>query len=288
MQATRTALETRLAVQKLNALPPMSLVAQELLTAIGNNELDLSQIAAIIEKDPVLLARLIGLANSAYFGYPERVFSAEDAIFKVLGLNTARNLALSLVLSGPFKTSHCPAFRLDDYWSTAMVSAALAQRLSRLVSLQPRPHAGNAYLAGLLHSLGLLALVHLYPDEMGGALTRGSQGSSALLEQEMALLGADHAEVGGWLARKWHLPSFVVVAIEHYLDPAYRGEHWPTVKLIGFCARWAALTQEENAALDLGVLAELGIAAPEAEKVLDEMLRKREEIAALAHIMASD
>ncbi len=287
MHVGNTVIETRLEIQKLNTLPPMSLIAQELLAVFGNSDLDVHRIAGTIEKDPALLARIIGLANSAYFGYPERVSSAEEAIFKVLGLNIARNLAFSMVLAGPFRTSHCPAFRVDEYWTGAMVAAALAQRLARLVTVEPRPQVGNAYLAGLLHNLGLLALVHLYPEQMTEAfgLFDETPGQS-LVAIENTLLGANHLQVGAWLGRKWHLPGFVVAAIEYHRDVDYHGEHQPLVRLIGFCAQWAARLARDEADIDLGVLVALGIPASEAEAVLDEMLGKREEIAHLAMMLA--
>jgi HD-like signal output (HDOD) protein len=265
----------------------MSLVAQELLAVFASNDLDVQRIAGIIEKDPPLLARIIGLANSAYFGYPERVASAEDAIFKVLGINIARNLAFSIVLAGPFRTSHCPAFRIDEYWTRAMVAATLAQRLARLITVEPRPQGGNAYLAGLLHNFGLLALVHLYPEQMTQVFLRFDEDPRrGLVDAETALLDVDHLQVGGWLGRKWHLPAFAVVAIEHHRDVAYSGEHWPLVQLTGFCSQWTSHHERDDYVADLGALARLGIPAAEAEAVLGEMLGKREEIAQLAKMLA--
>lgn len=287
MHVSHTVTETRLEIQKLNQLPPMSLVAQELLAVFAEGDMDVQRIAAIIEKDPALLARLIGLANSAYFGYPERVSTAEDAIFKVLGINIARSLAFSMVLAGPFRTSHCPSFHVNEYWTCAMTAALLAQRLARLVAVEPCPQGSNAYLAGLLHNLGLLALVHLYPTEMARVFERLTQEPGlSLTAAETAALGADHAHVGGWLARKWHLPAFAVAAIEHHRDTGYTGEHQPLVRLIGFCAQWAARLQRENEAVDLDTLIALGIPPAEAESVLGEMLAKRDEIAMLARLLA--
>jgi HD-like signal output (HDOD) protein len=265
----------------------MSLVAQELLAVFGESELDVQRIAAIIEKDPALLARIIGLANSAYFGYPERVASAEEAIFKVLGINIARSLAFSMVLAGTFRTSHCPAFRVDEYWTSAMVAATLAQRLARLVDVEPRPRSGNAYLAGLLHNIGLLALVHLYPADMKQVFGRLEQ-EPGLVAAERLRLGADHLQVGGWLGRKWHLPAFAVAAIEHHRDASYAGEYRPLVQLIGFCAQWASSLQRDDDTADLSVLTALGIPPAEAESVLGDMLAKREEIALLAKLLAGE
>lgn len=289
MQVSHSAIEMRLQIQKLNTLPPMSLIAQELLVAMGDNNLDVRHIAAIIERDPALLARIIGLANSAYYGYPERVSTAEEAIFHVLGLNTARNLALSMMLSGTFQTRHCPEFHPDEYWTNAMVAAVLAQRLAPYVSVEPRPNPGDAYLAGLLHSLGILAMVHLYPTEMAQVfLPDGEASAMTLAQRETALLGADHLEVGSWLARKWHLPQFVVTVIEKHNDPDYRGEHQLLARLVGFCVQWLARQKTGEGDTDLATLGALGIAAADAEMALGEMLAQQAAIVELAKVMSSD
>jgi len=279
-------MDTRLEVQKLDSLPPMSVAAHELLTAMSDSDLDLRAIAAIIEKDPALLARIIGLANSAYFGYPERVTTAEDAIFHVLGLKMARSLALSMVLSGPFRTEHCPEFDSERYWVTAMMTAAVAERLARYVTVEPLPQTGSGYLAGLLHNLGILAMVHLYPLQMGQVFhTYAKDRSVPLAALEQEALTATHTAVGGWLGRKWRLPNFTVAVMENHLNADYRGEYRSLVQLVGFGSAWANSLFNGSSGHDLSVLTALGIPAAEAERVLGEMLGVREELSALARVV---
>ncbi|MFA5627999.1 MAG: HDOD domain-containing protein [Thiohalomonadaceae bacterium] len=287
MHMPHTPTTTRLEIQKLNQLPPMPLVAHELLEVFSAGSMDVQRIAAIIERDPALLARLIGLANSAYFGYPEPVVTAEDAIFKVLGINIARSLAFSVVLAGSLQTSHCPTFRVDEYWANAMVTASLAQQLSRLLEDPSPTFAGNAYLAGLLHDFGLLALVHLYPAEINWVFEQiaadPTQNLSSLLA---ATLGANHAQAGSWLARKWHLPGFVVATIENHRQADYVGEHQTLVQLIDFCSRWASRLWLENEALELSQLESLGIPQAEARDFLTRMLDERIKIRSMAKLLS--
>ena len=108
--------EARLAVQKLHELPAMSQNAQKFLDAVQNPDIELSELAAIIEQDPALMARIIGVANSAYFAYPEPIITAEEAIIQVLGLDTTKSLALSIILSGPFDATRCRGFHLQHFW----------------------------------------------------------------------------------------------------------------------------------------------------------------------------
>ena len=288
MSADLNPTETRLEVQKLNQLPAMSLVVHQFLQALEDDDVEVRQLAQIIEKDPALTARIIGLANAAYFGLTERVTSVEEAIFKVLGLNTAKSLALSIVLAGPFDARHCPGFKLSRYWAQAMCTAMLAQRLAPLVRAEPRPATAEAYLCGLLHDLGLLALVHIYPDEMAQVFATSAQPPKPpLSELEHEALGANHHQVGGWLARKWHLPGNVVTVIEQHVDGTYDGPGWASVALIGFCSKWAVrFLDGEQDQVSLAIPEALGMDAERAACVLEEMRVREEEVLTMAQILS--
>lgn len=286
-QPEYSALETRLEVQKLNELPAMSLVVHQFLAAIEDADVGIEHLAHIIEKDPALLGRIIGVANSAYFSPPEPVTTAEDAIFKVLGVNTTKSLALGIILSGPFDASQCPRFPLDSFWLECIFTATLAQSMARLIGLDEKPNPGEAYLAGLLHKIGLLALVHLYPTSMNSVIGQRQECCSPheLQRLERAALQTDHAEVGAWLARKWHLPSMIVQVMENYLDTGYRGGHWQLVHLIGFCSRWAAAAVHSGADEDYPCLSELevlGIEIAPAGKQLGKVALQLDELRLLA------
>jgi HD-like signal output (HDOD) protein len=290
-QPGKTALEARLEVQKLNELPAMSLVVHQFMQAIQDVDVGIDHLAHIIEKDPALLARIIGVANSAYFSPPEPVTSAEDAIFKVLGVNTTKSLALGIILSGPFDASRCPDFPLDDFWLECIFTATLAQSMAGLIRLNEAPSPGEAYLAGLLHKIGLLALVHLYPDTMNtvSGKRKDTCSPAELLRLEQEALQTDHAEVGAWLARKWHLPHLIVQVMENYLEPTYRGTHWPLVQLIGFCSRWAASAVHNGTDDDYPCLSELellGIDIAHAGKQLGKVALQLDDLRLLANEFA--
>lgn len=277
--------QTRLEIQKLNELPAMSLVVRQFLAAVQDPDLEVRQMAQIVEQDPGLLGRLIGVANSAYFGYPEPVVTAEDAIFKVLGLNMARNLALGIVLSGPFDASRCPGFALDRYWAHAMTVALLAQRLAPFVTITPRPSPGDAYLAGLLHSIGLLALVHLFPRAMNEVFRARPADADALLALEREIVGADHCDVGGWLARKWRLPRHIVAVVERHMESGHKGEHHVLASLIRHAVRWAE-AQDGGADAPPPDMSDCGLDAAAVQQSTAEIGARREQIRQLSRVLA--
>jgi HD-like signal output (HDOD) protein len=292
-QTSPSALEMRLEVMKLNELPAMSVVAEQFLRAIDDDECTIRQLAQIIEQDPAILARLVGVANSAYFSPVEPVNTAHDAIFKVLGLNTSKSLVLSIILSGPFDLSRCPDFPINNFWLESVCTATLTQAMAPLIKVKPQPLAGTPYLAGLLLRIGLLAMVHVYPQQMTKVLSQLREEAICnplrlkVLEQDG--VGVDHAVVGGWLARKWHLPGVAGLVMEHYLEPDYRGDDWPLVILTAFCARWAATAVHGGSEEDYPSLSELdvlGVDIAQAATKLGTVALRLDELRQLAQAFA--
>jgi HD-like signal output (HDOD) protein len=283
-----TALETRLEVQKLNSLPAMSMVVHQFLEACIDSNVAIDRLAQIIEKDPSLLARIIGVSNSAFYSPPEPIASAHDAIFQVLGVDMAKSLALGIVLSGPFSAEKCPLFPVERFWLESVITATLAHDLAPMVKGDDKVTSGDAYLSGLLHSFGLLVLVHLYPDEMNEILARSHTCCSSieLINDEREVLQADHLEVGGWLGRKWHLPEKIVLVMENYLKPDYTGGANSLVQLINFATRWTSAVLPGDGEMARPAAAELvvlGIEEGRAEVAIDKVFEQLDALRAMAH-----
>ncbi len=289
MRNDKGSVETRLEIQKLNELPPLSPVVNQFMRAVQNEDIGLGELAHIIEQDPALLARIIGLANSAYFGSPERITSAEEAIIKVLGLNTTKSIALGIVLSGPFDASRCPNFDAERYWLSAVFCASLCQRLAPLIRSTDAPSPSEGYLGGLIYNLGLLALVHLYPNEMGGAFAGLGENMESLhlVSLEQDALGVDHLEVGGWLGRRWHLPEAVVEVMENRLRSDYQGQYRSLVRLVAYGASLAKhVVFQVGERPDVALLEPLGLKPQRAEELIEQQIGRMDELRELARIMA--
>jgi HD-like signal output (HDOD) protein len=181
------------------------------------------QLCAVIASDPPLAARLVAVANSAFFALPRPVFEVRTAVLNVLGVDLARNLALSMAMSACFDLCRCQPFDLCRYWTTALVTAELlADRSRRPPGLESPP--GALELCGLLRGLGLLALAHVAPRPVGAALIRASRGQSlatALGEE----IGVDQRQALEILVGRWRLPALIAEvcgASRPASDPALR------------------------------------------------------------------
>ena len=223
-------------VQDILLLPPLPAVAVQLLRLISREDCDIRELSELIELDPGVAARIVGIANSAYFARPTPVCSVADAITRVLGLNLVRGIAIGIALSKPFDTGACPGFNVEGYWYRAMCSAALAAQLAPLADLPDTAH-GCLYLSGLLHNLGQLVLVHAFPDRMSRVF-RSCSGADVveLLALEAQQVAMTETEAGTLIARRWQLPAGVTDVIEFLHDPVRAGASEPLVALIAYCS----------------------------------------------------
>ncbi|SFM46865.1 HD-like signal output (HDOD) domain, no enzymatic activity [Ectothiorhodospira mobilis] len=234
-------------IRRLQDLPPLPQVAQSLLQELASGDGPLERLAGLISTEPALTARLIGVANSAYFGGRREVHSVQGAISR-LGLNMVRGLALGLLINDHFSPARCRALDLDRYWFVSMAGARLARELARHVRAET-VSPDQAYLAALLRQLGLIVLCDLEPEAMGRVLQRAGQADAAgLARRTRRELGLDHQDAGGILARRWHLPADVPVVMGGYADPAYHGEHTAMVQIIGLCDMLAETLYDETPA----------------------------------------
>jgi len=227
-------------IQKLKQLPNLSPNVQRLLDCCGNPDVSQTELAGVLSESPTIAARLLGLSNSAFFGQQGRVHSLTHAI-SVLGLITVRSVAVSLSLSGMFKVKHCPHFSAETYWCTSIMTALMANEINGDIRADLRPAPDSVYMAGLLHNIGLLAMVQLYPGEMELAFTAYEENPERNLgEYVKDRLDATQYQAGVWVGSKWHLPEDILLVMEYHYDRNYRGKHWPLVLLEGLCASWAS------------------------------------------------
>ncbi len=226
----------RSAILKTLNIPPASAASDQLLELVKDEEVDIPSLAQAIQAEPGITARVISIANSSFFSAPNPVHTVEEAMIKVLGLKTVRSLVMSMLLGPKFNTKPCPVFSLQGYWCRAQSVAQSAALLAKKVSTID---VNKVYLAGLLHSMGQLLLVHHFPKEMNKLLPDLIKlGNQERLEHERKVLGINSCDAGSWIAKRWDLPVETAITLQHYLDPDYKGDHWEVVRTVGFVVRY--------------------------------------------------
>lgn len=287
MEAHVTAAEVRQRILLLREIPPMPLIAQKILCM--SPDADITELAETIEKAPDIAARLLGMANAAYFGWPGGVRTIYDAIHKVLGIKLVKSFVMGLAFSEVFEVKKCSGFRADQFWFSAMVTAQISQSLLPALDSSLRQEIDNIHLNGLLHNLGVTVLAHLFPAELSRAFSLPfDEENPSVSDKIRTVLGMDQAQAGGWLARKWHLPRDIVCVMEHHKQPDYRGDFWPIVLLVGYAERQAVrLFSEGAAAREPEFESLLGIGEPVLEKMYLTLDGQLEDLHTMAALMAT-
>jgi HD-like signal output (HDOD) protein len=286
MEASMTAAEVRQKILLIKDIPPLPLTAQKILCMSPDAEV--AELAETIEQAPFLAARLLGLANSAFFGWPGGVRTLYDAIYKVLGIKLVKSLAVAMSMSDVFDSGKCRGFQAERYWFTAVATAQISQGLFLGIARNMRGDLDNIHMHGLLHNLGIVALAHLFPHELSRAFTRPAEDDGIDITKRIrSTLGVDHSQAGGWLGRKWRLPEDIICVMEQHKDPGYRGDYWPFVALVGYSERQArSLFMDGKFNREPETEALLGLTDHILERVCNKIDHQMEDLNSMVSLMA--
>ena len=266
-------------IAELRALPPMPRIAREIMAALEAEDLSYTRLGAVIGQDPTLTAKIMGIANSAYFARALPVCSIDQAI-ATIGLRRVKTLALGLSLILRFNPARCPPFDLARYWYDAAATAWAAEQLAARID-RPCVTPPCAQLAGLLRNTGLPALAQIAAEEMAEAFAYAVKDPHIGLDEfEQALLGLDHHEAGAILLQEWGLPPGMITVARHVADPHYGGEYRDFVRLIATAVAWKRSGFE---ALAQGTLS---LSQDDLADLASRGIRERERILAEAQAIA--
>ena len=202
-------LSERLDALDLTALPRVSPVASK-LAALKPSELESTKVfCAIIEQEPICVARLIGLANSVAFGIPGKKFNALDQAVNRIGLERAAQTAFGMLCGQALNKGLSPQWR-EFLWLHAMAVAHGASMLA--VKAAPAERA-NAYLAGMIYDIGTLVVECLQPGTLDLLLETAVARDMKLGQVEHVMLGKARRAVSTALLRKWSLPEEITAAV---------------------------------------------------------------------------
>jgi len=282
--------EKRGKIRELPDLPAFPILAQEILSQVTDENIDIPRLAKTIEQDPAVFGRIIGIANSAYFGSPDRIYTVMHAIVRVLGLSMVKSVSLGIVLNEPFRVDACKGFDMQHYWYHSMLTASVAQRLCRYVKVGQADFQDHAYLAGMLHNIGELILVHLFPSEMQDVYSQLTQDSGASkIELENDIVGINSYEASSILSQRWHLPQDLQVLYEQYDNLDYEGEHWQLQQLILLCG--ALIDAGDTEGLKetdqvRSIMSRMCLSSGQVNKLLSKISDDRQDVENLAKILA--
>lgn len=209
----------RQALGHLGTLPPIPRIAQRILSLKINSDEGERALLELIEKDPPILSKVVGLANSPLFGTARKILSLHDAA-AILGSRRVKMVALSFAMMSSM--TRRPAGRLDiqGLWQHSLSVAMTMDTLARLMPPGLRPSDEEIYLAGLLHDIGFLVLDYIDPQLSNAFHARLAAPPRRTVEEvEAEMLETSHGELGAELGRHWNLPESIVAVLHYHHSP---------------------------------------------------------------------
>jgi putative nucleotidyltransferase with HDIG domain len=202
------------AVERMPAFPQS---VQKILELTRDINCLPKNLVSVIEKDPVMTMKILKVINSAYYGLPSKITSVNQSVV-YLGLNTVKNLALSIAAVGILPRFNTAGFDIQRYLLHSLTTAIVARQLAGVYA-KGQIDVGDAYIAGLLHDFGKAVFAQFMVEEFHEALAASQDQGIPLHRAEREIIGADHAVVGSMLATKWAFPPYLVECIrDHHAD----------------------------------------------------------------------
>ncbi len=203
-------------LESLKQLPMLPSTAAEALHLIDNPRTSAGALGKIIERDQALVARVLKIANSPFYGFPREISTIDLAIV-VLGFDAIKETILSLVIQGVFAHTRSAQLNIQEFWKYSIFCGAAARYLARRLGYRL---AGEAFVAGLMHDIGVLIIAQSFPRELDSIRDEQRTRGFTLTEAEHHVLAATHCEIGAWLAERWNLPKQLINAIAyHHVTP---------------------------------------------------------------------
>jgi putative nucleotidyltransferase with HDIG domain len=203
-------------LRSLKNLPPFPMVAQRALLLLNKPEVSIQELVEVVKFDPAITANILRISNSAYFGLRREIHSLHQALL-LLG---TQELLKIIIASGATRLFSAPTpgyfTERQGLWRHSVSCGLMVDMLSQELSLQD--HA-TGFTAGLMHDIGKVVLSLFVEQKFHEIMEVVEQQGVSFQTAEKIILGVDHAEMGGEMARMWDFPDRLRLAITyHHLD----------------------------------------------------------------------
>jgi HD-like signal output (HDOD) protein len=211
------------AVRQLNSVATLPEVMGQIMAMVENPTTTPAELKRVISHDPALVARILKVVNSSFYSLAAPVNAIDRAIV-MLGLKAVKNITVAASMGQLFRgVKLCGNFTARDVWKHCVAVAVTSRELAKRI--EP-PLAEEAFLAGMIHDVGMLVSLQLWPEKLRLVCETALQQTSAtpsFCDIEREQLGVDHLQLGLALAQQWKFPA-ACAAVAGYHHAAVAGE----------------------------------------------------------------
>lgn len=276
--------ELRKAVLRVTEISSLPEITTKIIQVVEDPKSTANDLHEIVKNDPGLATKILKVVNSAFYGLPSQIASLDRAIV-LLGMSAVKNIALAASLSRLFRPGAISdQFTAKDLWEHCIAVGVCARMMAEVHV----GHAEEAFVAGLVHDLGLLVEYQVFPEQLREVVEQCVATPQDFTAAERTIIGADHQQFGEALALRWKFPPALRNAISHHHNPdKLKPEFRPLIRLIQIadtiCAQnelgfyLTANTQE----VTIEQLAEVGISEDRIAEILECLPERIQETEAI-------
>lgn len=205
-------------LQELDSLPSLPEVVNKVVRAVEDPDTSADDIARIMRDDPAMTAKVLKIANSTFYGVPNREITSVPFAISRMGFFEIKKIAFSMGVLMLFRQS-AKVIDHKEFWRHCIATAIGTTTLNRFVGGRFRVSDSDLsayFVGGLLHKIGMLMLEAYFHEAYTGVIEICRKKYMNLPGVEDQVFGITHAEVGHFLCRKWNLPETVTAGVLYY------------------------------------------------------------------------
>ena len=205
-------------IKDIEDIPTLPSVALEVLSLAHQANVTIQSIAESIHKDPPLAAKVLKMANSAFYRRGDRQIETLHHAIIFMGLSEIINITTSLSVFSALKSRKAQEVSIrESFWDHSVATGLIARYIDKKLGMRSM---GREFVAGLLHDIGKIILDQYFHEEFMAAYNMSLEKDKAMYETEMEVCGTNHMEVGYYVAKKWNLPDYVGDVILWHHQPS--------------------------------------------------------------------
>jgi HD-like signal output (HDOD) protein len=241
--------KSELALSNVYNLPAMSATMLEVSKLLDDPSTNTSALSKIIGKDQGLSTKILSIANSPLYGLTRKVSTIDFAIL-IIGYQDIKNIVVALTMVDSFKNKSDQYFDQNAFWVHSMLTGTACKRVAEDLGFRI---GSEAFVAGLLHDLGLPVMHKFFKNDFEAIVTNFKNNETQILECERDQLGMDHQEIGHFLANKWSLPEHLSNSILYHHKPSAAPEKDVLTSLVHLVDYMTQKLEVGNFVLDNGI-----------------------------------
>jgi len=200
-------------IQRLEYIPTLPIIFRKIIQTLNDPNSSAKDLKNVIVNDQSISAKVINLANSAYFGFNRRITEITKAIV-VIGFKTVKNIVLSIsIIDTVKKISDSREFDRTEFWYNSVGTAQTTVNLGNFLNITNKE---SLFVCGLLHDIGKVMMDYFYPDQYDKVIEKGKESVQDIYKIEEDVFGFDHTEAGFWISQNWEFPEILSYSIRFH------------------------------------------------------------------------